>query len=176
MEKQYFERIPFGKERRLNLGFGATCPICNAERGRLHECGCQGEECPKCGNPVVNCCCECLSPSEEFGLVKAIEASFSSLDEASMACSGAKNRRADAMSPTDKAAFLYFTNNASPEFRAEIKRGFDKIFPGLKPCSVNERGERMYSSVDIAKALETDHDEIIETIRNLDTEDKQNRC
>lgn len=34
----------------------------------------------------------------------------------------------------------------------------------------------MYSSVDIAKALEIDHDEIIETIRNLDTEDSQNRC
>lgn len=175
MEKQYFERIPFGKEQRLNLGFGATFPVCNVRRGKFHEYGCQGEECPQCGNPLVNCCCECLSPSEEFGHVKAIEASFSSLDEASTACSWADNREADGMSPNEKAAFLYFTNHAPPEFRAEIRRGFDKIFPGLKPCGVNEQGERVYSSVDIAKALEIDHDEIIESIRNLETEDYQNR-
>ena len=92
-----------------------------------------------------------------------------------MACSGAKNRRADAMSPTDKAAFLYFTNNASPQFRAEIRRGFDKIFPGLKPCGVNELGERLYSSFDIAEVLGIDHKEVVKTIRKLETEDYLNR-
>jgi len=175
MEKQYLERIPFGKERRLNLGFGANCPICNAGRGRLHECGCQGEECPQCGNPLVNCCCECLAPWDKFPIVQAIEASFSNIDESLAAGAGVGNRRADAMSPTDKAAVLYFTNNAPPEVRKEINRGFVSLFPGLNPCGVNELGERLYSSFDIAEVLGIDHKEVVKTIRKLETEDYLNR-
>ena len=171
MKKQYLERTPFGQEQRLNLGFGPSCPACGVERGLPHEYGCPAEECPRCGNPVVDCHCECLAPWEELCIVKAIEATFSSLDDAHAAGAGVGNRRADAMSYVDKAAVLYFTENAPPEIKAEINRGFVALFPGLQPCGTNERGERMYSSVDIAKALEVDHDEITETIRNLVAED-----
>lgn len=171
MKEQYVERITFGKEQCLNLGFGPSCPACGVERGLPHEYGRPAEECPRCGTPVIDCHCECLAPWDEFRITKAIEATFSSLDDAYAAGAGAGNRKADAMSYTDKAAVLYVIENVPPEMKTEINRGFAALFPGLHPCGTNEQGERMYSSVDIAKALEVDHDEITETISNLVAED-----
>ncbi len=171
MKEQYLERITLGKEQRLNLGFGPACPACGVERGLPHVYGCPAEECPRCGTPVVDCHCECLAPWDELRIVKAIEATFSCLDDAFAAGAGAGNRKADAMSYMDKAAVLYVIENVPPETKAEINRGFAALFPELQPCGTNARGERMYSSVDVAKALEVDHDEIIETIENLNAED-----
>jgi len=169
----HLARVPFGQERRLNLGFDKSCPVCGIQRGLVHEYGCLAEECPKCGSPVVGCACECLAPWEEFKIVRALEGTFCCLDDAFQAGAGAGNRKTEAMSPTDKAAVMYVTKNVSPEMRAEINKGFDALFPTLKPCGENKQGERMYLSDDIADALGMDRSEVKEFCANIEEEAMQ---
>ncbi|MBV5327410.1 MAG: hypothetical protein JZU65_07205 [Chlorobium sp.] len=165
--KEYFSRIPFGQEQRLNLGFGDTCPLCDVQRGIQHEDGCPAEECPKCRRPVVGCFCECLEPWEELRIIKGIELQFTCLEDSRNAGAGAGNRKNETLTPTDKAALLYFMKNSSPETRAELDAGFNEIFPGLSPCGTNASGEEIYSSNDLAAALDMDKGEVNEMCRAL---------
>jgi hypothetical protein len=169
--KTYYERTPFGQEQRLNLGFGATCPVCNVQRGVHHKYGCQGEECPKCHGPIPDCSCEAISATEELLIIKAIENSFSSQEEAIRAGAGADNRKADSMTPTDKAVIMYFLSNCAPEMKAEIDKKFRSLFPGLEPCGTNEKGGRVFAVKDVAKALNIDESELIELAQTLEAED-----
>ena len=169
--RTYHERTPFGQEQRLNLGFGATCPVCDVQRGVTHEFGCQAEECPKCHGPILDCCCEAISATEELLIIKAIENSFNSQEEAIRAGAGADNRKAETMTPTDKAAIMYFLSNCAPEMKAEIDKIFLSLFPGLEPCGTNEKGGCVFAIKDVAQAFDIDESELIELAQTLEAED-----
>ena len=61
------DRIPFGEEvddppfyiARTN----ERCPDCQVERGELHVPGCDGEQCPACGQQLIGC--DCYQDSRE---------------------------------------------------------------------------------------------------------------
>jgi len=169
--KEYYARLPFGTEQRLNLGFGSTCPACDVVRGSLHEFGCMAEECPECHRPVVSCYCECLQPKDEIRITMAIEKTFTSMEDAHRAGAGAGKRNAATLTPTDKAAIIYVTNNAPPELKKKFDQGFLKIFSDLKPCGTSREGKPVYSTADIAKALGEDVAEINETAAAMAEED-----
>jgi len=169
--KSYYARLPFGQEQRLNLGFGDTCPVCNVKRGQEHEYGCMAEECPLCHRPIVDCYCECLQPGDAMSITLAIEKTFTCMDDAYNAGAGAGKRNADTFTPTDKAAMAYVLKNVPPEVQKKFERGFFDLFPELKPSSISEKGERMYSANDIAEALGMDKDVVNEMAHAMRDED-----
>ncbi len=169
--KSYYARLPFGHEQRLNLGFGDNCPVCNVKRGQEHDYGCIGEECPECHRPIVDCYCECLQPGDAIRITLAIEKMFTCMDDAYNAGAGAGKRNADTLTPTDKAAMAYVMNNVPPELKAKFDAGFKDLFPDIKPCSTNEKGEKMYSVNAIAEALGMDKDEANEMAHAMLGED-----
>lgn len=75
-----YERVKYGSEKRLNLGF-AICPLCAVQPGQDHEYGCFAEECPKCHCILLNCHCRSIDPYEGQLHIKAISESFESPEE-----------------------------------------------------------------------------------------------
>ena len=53
-------RVPFGRERSLHPSVAAAgpCRHCGTIQGKLHDPSCDYEECPKCGQPTMECECE----------------------------------------------------------------------------------------------------------------------
>lgn len=58
------ERIPYGGETRKELSDGTPlyipresekCHDCGAERGELHQKGCDVEQCPDCKTQLISC-------------------------------------------------------------------------------------------------------------------------
>jgi len=61
-EGRRFERVPYGRETFRNPGEAKRepCRHCCTIGGRLHEPGCDYEECPKCTRQLMSCDCEFL--------------------------------------------------------------------------------------------------------------------
>ena len=78
--KNYCDRVPYGKEKRLNIGV-IMCPVCEVQPGQYHEYGCFAEERPQCHDVLLNCHCRCIYLHEGQLHIKAISASFCSLEE-----------------------------------------------------------------------------------------------
>lgn len=58
VKKKEYKRIPWGEEK--YSGFPSAfrnepCPECDVEWGKLHEEGCDVEECPICGEQLLTC-------------------------------------------------------------------------------------------------------------------------
>jgi len=78
--KKYCDRLPYGKEQRLNLGVN-ICPVCEVQHGHHHEYGCFAEECPECHSALMTCHCRSIAPYEGQLHIKAIAESFTSPEE-----------------------------------------------------------------------------------------------
>ena len=50
-----YEPIRYGKEPWSEAV--ETCPVCNVPKGARHHPGCSIEQCPACGEPLVECGC-----------------------------------------------------------------------------------------------------------------------
>ncbi len=56
-ESHSYKRIPYGQEKFRNASDAADkpCRHCKTIAGKLHEPGCNYEECPKCHDSIMNC-------------------------------------------------------------------------------------------------------------------------
>ena len=66
LETQYrdtdgrYDRIPYGRESFISIANPENMPCrhCNTISGKLHEPGCDYEQCPKCNSQIMTCDCE----------------------------------------------------------------------------------------------------------------------
>ena len=162
MKKTYSERIPFGSETRLNLGFGPVCPGCDAPRGSHHRPGCPAEECAKCGGVLINCYCMAIQPFDGLRIVRGIVANVGSLDEALALGRGVGNRDIERWSYSDQAAMQYFMEHGPERLRTAVNDKFHECFPGLQPAGVDAKGQKYYSARDLAREVGANEKEFAE--------------
>jgi hypothetical protein len=55
------DRIPFGSEPHTDMFPPGPCADCGVDRGAVHWCGCDHEQCPNCGAQLLGCDCEAHS-------------------------------------------------------------------------------------------------------------------
>ena len=170
--KKYRERIPYGLERRLVQTETDTCEQCGVRRESEHQPGCAGEECPACGNMLIGCCCDCLSPHDTEKIILALYRQFQDLESALHAagengCPGAMQS-----SYLQHAVMRYIFDHAPEEARNEIARVFHLRFPGLVPHLQDEDGRGYYTAEQLAEALDIPLAEINERIEAMLTADR----
>lgn len=171
---KYSERIPFGRETRLNLGFGPVCPGCDAPRGGYHRPGCPAEECAKCGGVLINCYCMALQPFDGVRIVRGIAATVGSLDEAFALGRGVGNRNTERWSYSDQAAMQFFMEHGPEPLRTAVNNKFHECFPGLQPAGVDAKGQKYYSVRDLARELGADEEEFTEFAAALAMDAEEN--